>query len=103
MAGRAIRTRPLDNHKPLDIIRDETLLDSTEGLPLREAVQSQAAPDAAKEKVSHSGRRRGHRLLVPAPWLITTPSPWSAAGQSGPPGRGKEVQGDPHPWRHPGA
>lgn len=53
MTGRSFRQRPVDINKQLDIVRDETLLDSTEGLPTRLDVQNQAAADALKKEVSH--------------------------------------------------
>lgn len=37
--GRSFRQRPLDAHKELPIVRDESLLDSTEGLPTKERVE----------------------------------------------------------------
>jgi hypothetical protein len=51
MAGRAYRPRPLDVHRPMEIVRDLSLLDSTEGLPAREVVHNHAALDADNEKV----------------------------------------------------
>lgn len=48
---RAFRARPLDIHKALEIVRDLSLLDSTEGLPAREVVHNHAALDAENEKV----------------------------------------------------
>ena len=48
---RAFRARPLDNNKPLDIVRDLSLLDSSEGLPARDVVHNHAALDADNEKV----------------------------------------------------
>jgi len=50
--GRAFRARQLDLHKPLEIVRDERLLDSAEGLPAREVVHNHAALDAENEKVT---------------------------------------------------
>jgi hypothetical protein len=52
MAQRNFRSRPIDFHKHLDIVRDESLLDSTEGLPAREVAHSHTALDADNEKVS---------------------------------------------------
>lgn len=52
MAQRAFRSRPIDFQKSLDIIRDESLLDSTEGLPAREVSHSHEKLDAENEKVS---------------------------------------------------
>ncbi len=51
MAGRSFRQRPVDIHKQLDIVRDETLLDSAEGLPIKEIVQNQIVMDTKKESV----------------------------------------------------
>jgi hypothetical protein len=51
MATRAFRARPLDIHRPLDIVRDLSLLDSTEGLPARDVVHNHAQLDADNEKV----------------------------------------------------
>ena len=42
MAGRNFRQRPVDVHRQLDIVRDETLLDSNDGLPIK--LESQAKP-----------------------------------------------------------
>lgn len=46
--GRSFRQRPLDAHKVLPIVRDETLLDSIEGLPAKDAVKMEieVAPKA---------------------------------------------------------
>lgn len=52
---RAFRARPLDINKPLDIVRDLSLLDSTEGLPARDVVHNHAALDADNEKVRLPG------------------------------------------------
>ena len=49
--GRAFRARPLDIIRPMEIVRDESLLDSTEGLPAREVVNNHAALDAENEQV----------------------------------------------------
>lgn len=48
---RAFRARPVDISRALPIVRDLTLLDSTEGLPAREVVHNHAALDADNEKV----------------------------------------------------
>ena len=55
MATRAFRARPLDIHKPLEIVRDLSLLDSIEGLPAREVIHNHAALDAENEKASAGG------------------------------------------------
>lgn len=52
MANRTFRARNLDVKRALDIVRDETLLDSTEGLPAREVATEKAEIDAGNEKVS---------------------------------------------------
>ena len=51
MTGRSFRQRPVDIHKQLDIVRDETLLDSAEGLPIKEIVQNHIVADVKKEPV----------------------------------------------------
>ena len=56
MATRAFRARPLDALRQLDIVRDLSLLDSTEGLPAREVVHNHAALDADNEKVRQGAR-----------------------------------------------
>jgi hypothetical protein len=58
--NRSFRARAVDVHKPLDLVRDLSLLDSTEGLPAREVVDNHAALDAENEKV----RRRGRQLEI---------------------------------------
>ena len=50
--ARSFRARPLDANKPLELVRDLSLLDSTEGLPARDVVHNHAALDAENEKVS---------------------------------------------------
>ena len=56
MASRAVRARPLDVNRPLELIADLELLDSTEGLPARDVVHNHAALDAENEKVRGAWR-----------------------------------------------
>lgn len=49
--SRAFRARPLDVSRPLELIVDLELLDSTEGLPARDVVHNHAVLDAENEKV----------------------------------------------------
>lgn len=44
--GRSFRQRPLDAHKELPIVRDESLLDSTEGLPMKELLEHDHKSDS---------------------------------------------------------
>lgn len=43
--GRGVRARPIDIHKGLDIIRDESLLESIEGLPTIPSAGEAPAPE----------------------------------------------------------
>lgn len=65
--SRAFRARPLDFARKMDIVRDLSLLDSSEGLPAREVVHNHASLDAENEKVAHQSRavRLGRRCFVP--------------------------------------
>lgn len=83
--SRSFRARPLDVTKQLELVLDETLLDSTEGLPSREVVHNHAALDADNEKVGRTGgpsctsrRTGGTRCTV-----------WARGGRrAAPPGAG---------------
>ena len=48
--GRSFRQRPLDAHKELPIVRDESLLDSTEGLPTKEHLEHDHKSDSKVPK-----------------------------------------------------
>jgi len=50
--GRTFRARQLDVSKPMEIVRDESLLDAAEALPARDVVHNHAHLDAENEKVS---------------------------------------------------
>jgi hypothetical protein len=52
MATRTFRARPLDTQRPLEIVRDESLLDAIDG-PARDVVHNHQALDAENEKVGH--------------------------------------------------
>lgn len=67
---RAFRARPLDIHKPLDIVRDLNLLDSTEGLPAREVVHNHAALDAENEKPKMVKVEGGVAKEIPIPGVV---------------------------------
>ncbi|KFM29105.1 Enhancer of polycomb-like protein 2 [Auxenochlorella protothecoides] len=72
---RAFRARPVDISRALPIVRDLTLLDSTEGLPAREVVHNHAALDADNEKpkmISQADGKGGKE--IPIPGVKTIPS-----------------------------
>eukprot|EP00887_Chlorella_sp_A99_P003834 scaffold11.g3834.t1 len=79
MATRAFRARPLDIHRQLDIVRDLSLLDSTEGLPAvtRDVVHNHAALDADNEKpkmIERGGGQGDGAKEIPIPGVSRIPT-----------------------------
>ncbi|KAI3429860.1 hypothetical protein D9Q98_010171 [Chlorella vulgaris] len=70
--SRAFRARPLDVTRPLELILDLDLLDSTEGLPARDVVHNHAALDAENEKPKMIQHATGKE--IPIPGIIRIPT-----------------------------
>jgi len=49
----SLRVRALDVQKAMEIVRDESLLDSAEAFPVRDVVHNQAELDDENEKVCY--------------------------------------------------
>ncbi|EFN60164.1 hypothetical protein CHLNCDRAFT_133649 [Chlorella variabilis] len=71
--SRAFRARPLDVSRPLELIVDLELLDSTEGLPARDVVHNHAVLDAENEKPKMIQHAMGGKE-IPIPGIVRVPT-----------------------------